>query len=92
MMYTSMSKSFMMTSHGASASQAEASFCARSAAANTVLSVDAIIMASILIICGLVCLLVLGISVLVLGLVILLAVLLIGNFRHTPRKRTRAYC
>ena len=92
MMYTSMSKSFMMTTRGASAHQAEASSCASAANANIALSMDAILVASILIICGLVSLVVLGISLLVLGLAILLAVLLIGAFSYTPRKRTRADC
>ena len=92
MMYFSKSKSCMMTTCGASAHQAEASFRASAANTNITLSMDAIIMASILIICGLVSLVVLGISLLVLGLVILLVVLLIGAFPYTPRKRMRAYC
>lgn len=92
MMYPTMSKSFMMTTCGASAHQAEASFRARTASSDIALSVDAIVMASILIICALVSLLVLGISLLVLVPVILLAVLLIPPAPYTPRKRTRAYC
>ena len=76
MMYPQFSSRNTMSRH-ASACQAEASFSCAHHAANTIaLILDAIILASI-IICGLICLVSLGLNIALAGLVLLVALLVL---------------